>query len=85
MYGVVRATASTSTVNPTGWDVIIGPVGTDVHAIANGKVTQILTQTSLGGQMVVIQHDGYSSVYVHLSEVDVEEGDQVDVGDTIGL
>jgi hypothetical protein len=64
---------------------IARPVGTDVHAIADGKVTQILNQTSLGGQMVVIQHSGYSSVYVHLSEVDVEEGDKVDVGDTIGL
>lgn len=72
------------------------PVGTPIHAIANGKVLKASTQSSGFGHHIVIMHIGvpdpsnpgtktnlYSS-YVHLSDVLVSEGENVLKGQTIG-
>jgi murein DD-endopeptidase MepM/ murein hydrolase activator NlpD len=66
-----------------GIDIAV-PFGSDVHAIAAGRVVQIEQNTSAGGMLVQLEHDGYFSNYIHLSDVDVDIGDTVDVGETIG-
>jgi len=72
------------------------PVGTPLHAVANGKVVKASTQSSGFGHHVVIMHIGvpdpanpgtkttlYSN-YVHLSDVLVSEGENVLKGQVIG-
>jgi len=65
-----------------GIDVAV-PTGTDIHAIAKGTVVQIQANTSAGGMLVQVEHDGYFSNYIHASEVTAEVGDNVDPGDVI--
>jgi murein DD-endopeptidase MepM/ murein hydrolase activator NlpD len=65
-----------------GIDIAV-PTGTDIHAIAKGKVVQIEQNTSAGGMLVQLEHDGYYSNYIHASEVEVDVGDEVDPGDVI--
>jgi len=67
-----------------GIDIAV-PVGTEIHAIAAGKVVQIESSTSAGGMLVQLEHEGYFSNYIHCSEVEVEVGDVVDPGDVIAL
>jgi murein DD-endopeptidase MepM/ murein hydrolase activator NlpD len=63
---------------------IATPSGTDIHAIAAGKVVQIEATTSAGGMLVQLEHqDGYFSNYIHCSEIDVDVGDTVEPGDVI--
>jgi murein DD-endopeptidase MepM/ murein hydrolase activator NlpD len=61
-----------------------GPTGLAVKASAAGKV--IHAGPSGGyGNMVEIKHaSGWVSRYAHLSQFNVQEGDAVDTGDTIG-
>lgn len=65
-----------------GIDIAV-PIGTDIHAIAKGKVVQIEQNTSAGGMLVQLEHDGYFSNYIHASSVEVEIGAQVEPGDLI--
>jgi murein DD-endopeptidase MepM/ murein hydrolase activator NlpD len=71
------------------------PVGTPVHAIANGKVVKASTQSSGFGHHIVIKHinapnpatgktETLYSCYVHLDQVNVSEGQNVLKGDLIG-
>lgn len=70
------------------------PVGTPLHAIANGKVVKISMQSTGFGHHIVIQHpnapdpDGGTttlySCYVHMDKIDVAEGQNVLKGDVIG-
>ncbi|MFC1729794.1 S-layer homology domain-containing protein [candidate division KSB1 bacterium] len=72
------------------------PVGTPIHAIANGKVTKISTQSSGFGHHVVIKHPNVPdpekpglkttlySAYNHMDRVDVKEGQNVLKGQIIG-
>lgn len=72
------------------------PIGTPIHAIANGKVMKTSTQSSGFGHHIVVMHTGvpdpenpgqkttlYSN-YVHLSDVLVSEGENVLKGQVIG-
>lgn len=65
-----------------GIDIAV-PTGTDIHAIAAGKVVQIEQNTSAGGMLVQLEHAGYYSNYIHASSVEVNVGDQVEPGDVI--
>lgn len=73
------------------------PVGTPIHAIANGKVTKTSLQSSGFGHHIVIKHVNvpdpdnpnklttlYSS-YSHMSDLNVVEGQNVLKGEVIGL
>lgn len=70
------------------------PVGTPVHAIANGKVVKTSTQSDGFGHHIVIQHPNAPdpnggtttiySCYVHMDQVNVTEGQNVLKGDKIG-
>ena len=64
------------------------PMGTPVLATATGQVEEIMTSPhrSTYGRYVLICHDEeYSSLYAHLSKVQVAEGELIQKGDTIAL
>lgn len=63
---------------------IAGPVGTPVHATADGRV--VFTGPYYGfGLTVKIDHGyGYKTVYAHLHSIKVDKGDFVKRGDIIG-
>jgi murein DD-endopeptidase MepM/ murein hydrolase activator NlpD len=59
--------------------------GTKVKAINAGTVT-LVRDTFLAGNVVVVAHGGgIASAYFHLSEINVDEGDVVQVGEVVGL
>lgn len=58
-------------------------VGTPVYAPADGTVTFAGYQRA-AGYYIIIRHQGaYSTVYMHLSKMDVKKGDKVIVGQVI--
>ncbi len=79
----------------TGID-IKAPIGTPVHAIANGTVYKTGNQATGFGKHIVIAHVGIPdpersgkktslfSTYAHLSEISVREGQEVTKGQIIG-
>jgi hypothetical protein len=61
------------------------PEGRPVRATASGKV-QLARKFRLHGGTVGLDHgQGVTSVYIHLSRLNVKEGDNVEQGDIIGL
>jgi murein DD-endopeptidase MepM/ murein hydrolase activator NlpD len=61
------------------------PTGTEVHAINSGTII-LARPLYFEGSCVVIDHgQGLLSLYLHLSEFRVKEGDQVETGQLIGL
>jgi len=71
-------------VNP-GVDYPVA-MGTEVKAIADGKVNKTVNNVSgAGGRMVLMQHGSYKADYLHLSKVLVKVGQTVKAGDVIGL
>lgn len=64
------------------------PSGTPVRAAASGTVewsTSNTRESSYGKYILICHDDEYSSLYAHLSRVDVQPGEEVFKGDTIGL
>lgn len=60
------------------------PIGRAVYATADGEVVKVLTDKGYG-KHIVIDHDyGYKTLYAHLSDFAVEDGDTVKRGDLIG-
>lgn len=71
----------------TDWNL---PSGTPVLAMAKGIVKRAETvegavNVNPYGCHVRLQHDGYETIYAHLSRVDVKLGQQVQAGDVLGL
>jgi murein DD-endopeptidase MepM/ murein hydrolase activator NlpD len=66
----------------TGTDFIAG-TGTDVFATANGKVSAVLSQLSYGRKVEIDHGNGYTTVYAHLSNVLVKQGQTVKRGQVI--
>lgn len=62
---------------------IVYPLGTKLHAIANGKVLISQFHTALGWY-VVIEHAGFLTLYAHLNKKGAAVGAQLNGGDTIG-
>jgi murein DD-endopeptidase MepM/ murein hydrolase activator NlpD len=61
------------------------PAGTPVHAVNRGTVI-LARPLYFEGSCVVIDHGrGLFSLYLHLSDFKVKEGDQVETGQLIGL
>jgi murein DD-endopeptidase MepM/ murein hydrolase activator NlpD len=63
-----------------------GPVGADVLAVADGRVTVARDSRDLCGLIAVVVHDphGYRTIYCHLSEIAVKVGERVERGQRIG-
>lgn len=73
----------TTTLN-NGID-IQAAVGTSVRAVAKGRVDYLSEDYGSFGQIVVINHgDGYYTLYGHLSDILVAQGQEVQSGQTIG-
>jgi murein DD-endopeptidase MepM/ murein hydrolase activator NlpD len=71
----------------TGHD-ISAPLGTDVFASGNGKVSRVVNSRSRRdyGTFIEIDHGyGYKTFYAHLDKVLVRPGQEVKRGDVIGL
>jgi septal ring factor EnvC (AmiA/AmiB activator) len=67
----------------TGIDIKL-PVGSDVSAIAPGDVSAISWLPSFGNLVILDHSNGFRTVYAHLSEVTVTEGQRLAEGATIG-
>ena len=57
--------------------------GTPVRCVADGEVTKILWLPSYGNLVILNHYDGYRTVYTHLSEILVAEGQKLKGGDII--
>lgn len=64
---------------------IAAPIGTPILATADGVVSLVHDGMILTGKTIMIDHGfGLDSVYIHMSEIKVEEGQRVQQGDEIG-
>ena len=67
---------------------ISAPAGTQIHAPAGGTIVHAAmgyNGSDAWGNTVAIDHgDGWQSVYAHMQDFNVEVGDFVDAGQTIG-
>ena len=60
------------------------PTGTEVKACAGGKVVMAESRISTGWSVVIEHLPGLYSLYYHMSELNVKEGDMVNQGQLIG-
>lgn len=60
------------------------PIGTPIYAAQDGTVIRATEDASGYGRHVRIQHDGYQTIYGHMSYLGVKPGDRVEAGDEIG-
>ncbi len=67
----------------TGLD-IAAPKGTAVGSMAPGTVLAVEQQGGYGTLVTVDHGDGFTSLYAHLGGTDVQKGDRVTAGQTIG-
>lgn len=75
-------TLRTITVN-TGIDIAVD-AGTAVTAVAEGEVAKIFWMPSYGNLLILNHANGYRSVYAHLGDISVVEGQRVGEGDLLG-
>jgi murein DD-endopeptidase MepM/ murein hydrolase activator NlpD len=68
----------------TGLDFCTGS-GSDIYAVAAGTVVYTGSLTVRGNATIIDHGWGVFSAYMHQSEILVEEGDQVEAGQLIGL
>ena len=67
----------------TGIDIAV-KVGTPVVAVADGLVSKILWLPSYGNLVILSHGGGFYTVYTHLGEIGVAEGEKVKEGEAIG-
>ncbi len=63
---------------------LAAPIGTPIYAARSGVVTIATYHWSAGLHVKVNHNDGFASVYMHMSQYIVEEGDFVTAGQLIG-
>jgi hypothetical protein len=62
------------------------PAGTAIQATGNGRVVKIENKRSGYGKSILIDHGyGYQTLYAHMREVKVRQGEKVKKGQLIGL
>ena len=67
-----------------GLDIAV-PEGTEVRAAGGGLVVEV-NETPEYGKMVRLAHpQGYSTLYGHLSHINVRQGDRISIGTVLGL
>jgi murein DD-endopeptidase MepM/ murein hydrolase activator NlpD len=65
---------------------IAAPLGVPIAAAASGRVVLATRAGGPYGTMVILDHgDGLRTVYAHLSQLDVDQGQRVDRGELVGL
>jgi murein DD-endopeptidase MepM/ murein hydrolase activator NlpD len=68
----------------SGLDVS-APKGTPIAAVQGGTVLMAGVQGGYGNVVIVDHGDGVSTLYGHMSKINVSKGQQVDRGDVVGL
>jgi Peptidase family M23 len=82
-FGARRVINGQSRMPHSAVDITL-PTGTPVRAIADGQVA-FAAEQFFGGRSVVIDHgSGVFSIYYHLEEFSVAEGEAISRGDRIG-
>lgn len=64
---------------------IAAPMGSDIHAVADGEVAWSYYSTTAGNWIGIDHGNDIYSVYMHCSVSNVSAGDKVSQGDVIGL
>ena len=60
------------------------PTGTPVRSVARGAVTFAGVQNGYGNVVEIEHGNGRSTVYAHLSSIDVRKGQRIEQGDRVG-
>jgi len=68
----------------TGIDIIVNN-GNKVYAPGNGKVVKAGTRGGYGKTIEIDHGFGYTTLYAHLSKINIEKGQKVKRGEVIGL
>ena len=64
---------------------VAAPKGTPIAAAASGRVVLVHQDMFFAGKTVMLDHGhGLTSIYIHMSEITVKEGQRVKTGGTIG-
>ena len=58
--------------------------GSPVNAVADGEIGKIWWLPSYGNLIIINHINGFHTVYAHLSEIRVNEGQKVKEGEVIG-
>ncbi len=82
-YGYRRDPVYGSTILHEGVD-LAAPIGTNVYATADGKITQAQRAAGYGNCIDIDHGYNYLSRYGNLSEILVKEGDEIKRGQLIG-
>jgi murein DD-endopeptidase MepM/ murein hydrolase activator NlpD len=71
--------------NPHSGTDFLSPAGTPIRAPNAGRIA-VARELFFSGRIVIIDHGlGLFSQLAHMSRIDVEEGDMVDSGQTVGI
>ncbi len=81
-YGLRTVSAFGTREFHNAWD-IPGPYGSDILASDGGIVSKVGTTSGYGLYVMINHENGYETVYAHLSEALVEEGQRVGQGTVI--
>lgn len=63
---------------------IVAPIGTPVHAAADGVIVQAGWNGGYGRSVIIDHGHSYRTLYGHLSRLDVMEGQEIRQGETLG-
>lgn len=67
----------------TGIDISV-PTGTEVRAVAAGEVATVSWLPSYGNLLILNHNNGFRTVYTHLSEIIVTQGEKISEGEVVG-
>ena len=82
-FNLHRRHPVTGRVSPHKGIDIKAPIGTPVYAPADGMVTFAGYQRAAGYYIILRHEQNYSTVYMHLSRIDVKKGQQIMAGQVI--
>lgn len=61
------------------------PIGTPVQSIGSGRVIFAGRKNGEGNMVQIAHASGYETMYLHLSQIFVRNGEHIEIGKTIGL
>ncbi len=82
-YGTQQHPVLHTLTENKGIDISV-PTGSRVSAVSPGEVSTIWWLPSFGNLVIVAHEGGYRTVYAHLGDIDVEEGQKVTAGQSLG-
>ena len=84
VFGSQRILNGTAMAPHSGYD-IAAPIGTPIHAAADGVVSLQRPDMIMTGNTIVLNHGyGLETIYIHMGEILVHDGQRVKQGDVIG-